>query len=266
MEIPLFFMSNHGQAPSEVLFMAKASGITEYFYSGRADFRIGQSLVGLQFPGASASVALRGRRLLPGRANFLAGKEADWHVGVPLYREIVYQRLYPGIDMAFGGSGRNLKSEFRVAPGADPSRIRLRYTGTGELRIEGGALVIPVGGRELREEAPVVYQEQAGHRIPVESRFALSGGTVGFFLGDYNPELPLVIDPVLSYSTLLGGSGSDAATAVAVDSTGAAYVAGFTDSYDFPTVNGAQNYSAGSTDAFVVKLNPSGAGWRTVRI
>jgi hypothetical protein len=160
--------------------------------------------------------------------------------------------------MAFGGSGRNLKSEFQVAPGADPSQIRLRYTGTEELRIEGGALVIPAGGRELREQAPSAYQERAGRRIQIESRFALSAGTVGFVLGDYDPKLPLVIDPVLCYSTLLGGSGADAGTAVAVDSAGAVYVAGYTDSYDFPTSNAEQGYSGGSTDAFVVKLNPSG--------
>jgi hypothetical protein len=108
--------------------------------------------------------------------------------------------------------------------------------------------VIPVDGQELREQAPLAYQERAGRRIPIDCRFALfPDGTVGFTAGAYDRSLPLVIDPVLSYSTLLGGSGSDAATAVAVASTGAAYIAGFTDSYSFPTANPAQNYNAGST-------------------
>jgi hypothetical protein len=76
----------------------------------------------------------------------------------------------------------------------------------------------------------------------------------------YDPSRPLIIDPVLSYRTLLGGSSSDAATALAVDSTGAAYIAGFTASYDFPTANPEQNFNAGGNDVFVAKLNPSGNG------
>ena len=241
--------------------MAQGSGLTAYFLSNEVAFRIGRSSVNVHYPGANPSAAPEGLGRMAAHANFLIGKAADWRVGVPLYREIAYRWIYPGIDMVFGGSGRNLNSEFRVAPGANPSRVRLRYTGTGELRIEDGALVIPVGAYELREQAPLAYQERAGRRIPIHCRFTLSpDGTVGFTASEYDRSLPLVIDPVLSYSTLLGGSGSNAATAVAVDSTGAAYIAGFTDSYSFPTANPAQNYNAGSTDVFVAKLNASGNG------
>jgi hypothetical protein len=257
---PLFFVSNSGQAPARVLFMAQGSGLTAYFLSNEVTFRMGRSSVNVSFPGANPSAAPEGLGEMPARANFLIGKAADWHVGVPLYSEIVYRQIYPGIDMVFGGSARNLKSEFRVAPGTNPSRVRIRYTGAGELRIEDRALVIPVGGQELREQAPLAYQERAGHRIPIHCRFMLSpDGTVGFTTGEYDRSLTLVIDPVLSYSTLLGGSGANAATAVAVDSTGAAYIAGFTDSYNFPTANPVQNYNAGSTDVFVAKLNASGS-------
>ena len=259
--LPLFFVPNLGQAPPHVLFMAQGSGLTAYFLSNGATFRMGRSLVNVSFPGANPSVAPESLGQMPAHANFLIGKAADWHVGVPLYSEIAYRQIYPGIDMVFGGSERNLKSEFRVAPGADPSRVGIRYTGAGEPRIENGTLVIPVGGYELREQVPLAYQERAGRRIPIHCRFMLSpDGTVGFTTGEYDRSLPLVIDPVLSYSTLLGGSGFDSATGVAVDSMGEAYVAGFTDSYDFPTANPAQNYNAGSTDGFVAKLNASGNG------
>jgi hypothetical protein len=126
---------------------------------------------------------------------------------------VAYRALYPGIDMVSGGEGRDLKSEFVVAPGADPSRIRVRYAGAGGVRIEeDGALAIPVDGRELREQAPSIDQEQSGERVAVEGRFALDvDGAVRFVVGDYDVARPLIIGPVLSYSTLLGGSDFDTA-------------------------------------------------------
>src|SRR5262249_24961180 len=133
-----------------------------------------------------------------------------------------------------------------------------RYQGATHLHIdETGALVIAVDGHELREHAPVIYQESA----TISGSFNLHpDGTVTFAIGQYDHSLPLVIDPVVSYSTLLGGSSSDAALALAVDSSGAAYVAGFTASRDFPTASPEQPALAGSNDIFVAKVNPSGTG------
>ena len=277
--VPLVFIANQGQAPPAVRFMVKGSGLTAFFTPGEARFRAGDAAVSLQFAGATPSVEVEGLDPLTGQANFLIGPQEEWRLGVPLYGGIIYRDLYPGIDMVYGASRRDLKSQFVVAPGADPAQIRLRYAGAGEPRIdESGALVIPLsnleenasfeknsgsnknGRRELREQAPFLYQERDGRRVPVDGRFSLTGGTVGFIVNDYDVSLPLVIDPVLSYSTLLGGSSSDAATALAVDSTGAAYVAGFTASYDFPTASPEQNFNAGGNDAFVSKLNSSGTG------
>ena len=260
--VPLFFIANRGQAPPEVRFMAQGSGLTAYFSPGEARFRMGKSSVRMQFVDASPSVELQGVEPLPGRANFLTGAEDQWRLDVPLYGAVAYRQLYPGIDMLYGANGRNLKSEFVVAPGADPSRIRVRYPGAGGVCIaEDGALVIVMDGQELREQAPSIYQDRDGSRVPVAGRFRLAaGGAVGFVVGDYDLSQPLIVDPVLSYSTLLGGANSDAATALAVDSMGAAYLAGFTASYDFPTANPAQNFNAGGNDVFVAKLNPSGNG------
>jgi hypothetical protein len=258
-QAPLFFIANHGQASSEVRFMAQGSGLTAYFSREQALFRIASSSMRLEFLGAAPS-SLEGITPLDARANFLTGTEDEWRRDVPLYGAILYRDLYPGIDMLYGANGRNLKSEFLVTPGADPARIRLRYSGAGQLRIdETGALVIPVNGHELREEAPLVWQDRGGARVTIEARFALApDGTVSFIVNEYNRSLPLLIDPVLSYSTLLGGSSSDAATALAVDFTGAAYVAGYTASFNFPTGSSAQNFNAGGNDIFVAKLNPAG--------
>jgi Beta-propeller repeat len=260
--VPVFFIANQGQAPSAVRFMAKSPWITAYFLEDEVVLRASGGTVRMHFEGAGPRSSMEGQQPLSATANFLTGDAEAWRVGVPLFGKVAYRRLYPGIDMVFGGGGRDLKSEFLVAAGADPSRIAMRYEGAGRLRIsEDGSLWIPVDGQRFREEAPVIYQERDGVRVPVEGRFRLgSNNTLGFELGQYDHDRPLVIDPVLSYSTLLGGSGFDSATAVAVDSAGSAYVAGFTDSYNFPTLSPAQNYNAGGNDAFVAKLNATGNG------
>ena len=259
--VPLFFIANRGQAPPQVRFMAQGSGMIAYFSPGEILFRTGNASVRMQLVGARRSVEVEGVERLPGQANFLMGAEDQWRRGVPLYAAITYRQLYPGIDMSYGGNGRNLKSEFVVAPGADPSRIRVRYPGSGKVHIDDqGALVIVADGQEFREQAPSIYQDRDGSRNPVDGRFKLTtGGTVSFAIGDYDRSQPLIIDPVISYSTLVGGASSDAATALAVDSTGAVYLAGFTASTDFPTSNPAQNFNAGSNDIFIVKLSPSGS-------
>src|SRR5579871_568438 len=259
--VPLFFIANHGQAPSEVRFMAQGSGLTAFFSPREVLFREGGRAVRMQLLGASPSAELAGVEQMPGEVNFLTGEEAQWRLGVPLYKGLIYRDLYHGIDMRYGSDGRNLKSEFAVAPGADPSQIRFRYP-TGEaVRIDREELVIPLNDKELREHAPILYQLRNGYREQVSGQFQLApDGTVSFAIGDYDRALPLTIDPVLSYSTLLGGSSSDAATALAVDSSGAAYIAGFTASYNFPTANPEQNYNAGSNDVFVDKLSPTGNG------
>jgi len=259
--IPLFFIANRGQAPRPVQFMATASGLTAYFLRDEVLLRTAGASVHVRFEGASA-LAVEGAEPLPAKANFLTGRSSQWRLQVPTFREVVYRDLYPGVDMVYRGSGHELKSEFVVAPGADPTGIRVRYENAGALWIEGdGALVIPVAGLNLRERAPLIYQERDGSRCAVEGRFELAGdGAVGFVLGAYDATRPLIIDPVLSYSTLLGGSGFDTAAAIAVDSAGAAYVAGYTDSYNVPTANPEQNFNAGGNDVFVAKLNPAGNG------
>jgi hypothetical protein len=260
--VPVFFIANQGQAPAAVRFMTKSPGITAYFLDDAVVLRAAGGTVRMCFEGAEASAALEGQQPLAGRANFLTGDADAWRLSVPLFGKVSYRNLYPGIDMVFGGGRRDLKSEFLVAPGADPSRISVRYLGAGKLRIEDdGSLWIPGDGEPFREQAPLVYQERDGRRLLVDSRFRLAAnGAMGFELGLYDHSLPLVIDPVVSYSTLLGGSGFDSATAIAVDSSGSAYVAGFTSSYDLPTLSPSQSYNAGSNDAFVAKLNAAGNG------
>jgi hypothetical protein len=257
--MPLLFVANQGQAPELVRFMAKGSEMTAFFATDEVMLRVAGHGIRIQFEGATRNVRIEGRGLLPGRANFLIGSEKDWRVGVPVYGGVAYRGLYPGIDMIYGANGRQLKSEFVVQPGSDPSRVRVRYLGAGELHLDNGALVIQVGVNEIREQQPVVYQEAGEHRVLIEGRFVVNqDGSVGFSIGEYDHDRPLVIDPVLAYSTLLGGTGADAAQAIAVDSTGASYVTGYTDSYNFPTANPEQAFNAGGVDVFVAKISAAG--------
>jgi uncharacterized repeat protein (TIGR01451 family) len=221
---------------------------------------MGEASVRMEFEGANPRRWLEGRERLPGRVNFLRGDRAEWRVGIPTYGSVVYRDLYPGIDMVYGSNGRNLKSEFRVNAGVDPARIRIRYCGADLVRVgRDGALVISVDGQELQEQEPVAYQERGGSRIAISAQFSVDrDGRVSFLVGEHDPELPLVIDPVMVYSTLLGGSSSDAALAMAVDPAGAVYVAGYTSSSDFPRANPVQNLNGGGNDAFVAKLNAAG--------
>ena len=196
------------------------------------------------------------------RANFLIGDDpAAWHTGVPTYRGIVYRNLYPGIDMNYTGSDPKLKSEFRVAPGANASQIRLEYPDADGVFVDAnGDLVVRTGAAELHEQAPVAYQESDGIRRPVEAGYrVLRGNTVAFDLGDYDITQPLVIDPVISYSTYLGGTAMSGVTALAVDVAGSVYAAGWTEAIDFPVSNAIQAVNRGGVDAFVFKLNPAGS-------
>ena len=128
---------------------------------------------------------------------------------------------------------------------------------------DGGLIVrTPLGEAVLK--APVTYQEVGGERRPVASRYRLNEGMeVVFELGLYDQSRALIIDPVLVYSTYLGGSGSDRAQSLAVGPDGAVYVAGFTTSPDFPATPGAFDGtygggSGGGGDVFVAKLNADG--------
>ena len=149
-----------------------------------------------------------------------------------------------------------------VAPGTDPSVIKLAIDGAESMTIDGqGDLVLHTSGGDVVEDAPVVYQESGGVRQPVSGQFVLEGdGQVGFVLGAYDHTRPLVIDPVLSYSTYLGGTGDDSGSGIAVDTSGNAYVTGSTSSTNFPTTPGAYqtSFGGGNEDAFVTKLNPTG--------
>ena len=180
----------------------------------------------------------------------------------PQYARVRYSEIYPGIDLVYYGNQRQLEYDFVVSPGADPRKIELAFDGADSMRVEAnGDLVLRTGTQETRQHRPVVYQKVDGTRRVIDGRYRLVGSKrIRFDVAEYRRDLPLVIDPVLSYSTYLGGSGEDVATSVAVDASGNAYVTGSTTSVNFPATTGVvQASNAGQQDVFVTKLSSTGS-------
>lgn len=227
----------------------------------------------MRLVGANAEARLSGRGELPGRVNYLKGNDpAKWRANVPTFRAVAVEEVYPGIDLVYYGSQQQLEFDFVVAPGAEPAQIELAFAGAEKLAVDAqGDLVLHVVGGELRQHKPVVYQLIDGERKEIAGRFVLDQSApadaaapeprVRFALADYDRNEPLVIDPVLSYSTFLGGTESDRAWDVAVDGEGDAYVTGLTLATDFLLTNAFQTNFAGGRidgDIFVLKLNSAG--------
>ena len=264
--LPLAFVENGGRLDQRVRYSAQAGGASFFFTASEAVASLTKGKRGLalrlRFLDANPEPVIVGAR--PGKAsvNYLIGDDpAKWQANLPTYGGIVYRELWPGVAMHVRGREGTLKYEFRLRPGADPSRIRLAYRGQRRLALgRGGGLRIETALGLLRDTRPVSYQMIGGRRVPVASRFALgSGGAYGFALGAYDPRYALVVDPGLVYSTYLGGSSFDWGRAIAVDGAGSAYVTGSTDSANFPTTVGAFDASFNVRDAFVTKLNAAGS-------
>lgn len=267
-KLPLAFEKNHGQARQSVDFLARGGGYSVFLSHGNArialrhDKSAAPVTVDLRLAGARRGPKAATRDALPGKVNYFLGNDPSrWRTDIPTFGRVEYSSVYRGIDLAYYGNQGRLEYDFIVAPGADPAAIRIAVDGARSVRVgDSGDLVLETDGGPVSFRAPVVYQEIAGARHPVESRYVLAGANeVRFAVGVYDPRHPLVIDPSLVYSTYLGGSNYDSGTAIAVDSHGNAYVTGSTSSMDFPTVNPEQPFYAGSTAIFVSKLAANGS-------
>ena len=217
----------------------------------------------MRFAGAKLNPQMEGVSPQPGKTNYLSGNQSSqWRQSVTSYRKVRYRDVYPGIDAIYYGRLRQLEYDLVVSPGADARAIRLAFPGVESMKIDpGGDLLLSLPGGDVRQHKPVSYQQIGGRKQSVETRFVLrENREVGFELARFDHSRPVIIDPVYGYSTLLGGTGSEAAIAVAVDSSGSAYVGGSATSTDFPGTTGAlQTTKTGTTAGFVAKLNATGS-------
>jgi len=286
-QLPLSFEANVGQIDPHVDFISRGSGYTLFLRSSEAvlalraassspttgDRRVDHeskagAMLRMKFVGSEAKPQVAGQEQLPGKVNYFIGKDPRrWRAGIATYAKVAYQNLYPGVDLIYYGNQRQLEYDFLVHPGTDPNIIALSFEGTDQLKVDAqGELVLHAGGGEIRQRKPLIYQEVDGVRHEVAGSYKLKDrNTVGFQLADYDASRPLIIDPVLVYSTFLGGTDFDEGVDITVDASGNAYVTGVTTQLtpppNFPTTPGAfdTTFNGGSFDAFVTKLNPAGA-------
>jgi len=255
---PLAFEANRGQTDPRVRFLSRGRGYTMFLTTDGAVLSLNGTAVEMTVVGGNARSAITALDRLPGTSSYFMGKDpASWHVGVPSYATVRYAEIYPGVDLVFHGSSqRQLEYDFVVGASVDPRIVRLRFKGAKPLAIdESGALVIHTASGDVVERAPVAYQDVEGTRRLVDVRYEMRGKhEVGFRVAAYDRQHPLTIDPVLVYSTFIGGTGFDEATAVALDTAGNVYVTGATDSPNFPKTF----TTPGARGAFVTKFSPAG--------
>ncbi len=264
--LPLSFVPNHGQFAAPVQAEARTSQATIGFAATEVAFALPDTTLRLQFQGANADTNITGTQPLPGVVNYFHGNDPQqWRTDVPTYAGITYDQLYPGITLRYDEHDGNVKGTYTVAPGADPTQIQWRYTGAQHVTIApatGDLRVAVTNDHLLTEAAPVAWQTIDGRQVPVQVHYTLAAnGTIGFVLGAYNAAYPLVIDPVLAFSTYLGGSEYDDGYALATDRAGNAYVTGRTRSLNFPTKTPLDGTLAGdgtTYDAFVAKYSAQG--------
>jgi hypothetical protein len=276
-KLPLTFEANRGQSNTQVDFLSRGKGYTALLTTGgmvlnlrpapvvNTSSSVRQQITNttLQFRllGANRNPVALGEDLQPGVVNYFIGNNpAQWHRNVPTYARVRYKNVYPGIDLIYYGNHQQLEYDFAVSPGTDPRQIQFEIKGASQIALDGeGNLVLSTESGELHFQAPLVYQESNGQRAAVGGGYVMRDAThIGFHVAHYDSSRPLLIDPVLVYSTYLGGTGNDQPTGIAVDNSGSVYIAGYTDSANFPLAT-LGSLPPNTNHVFVAKLDATGS-------
>jgi uncharacterized repeat protein (TIGR01451 family) len=269
------FEVNQGQTDPKVKFLARGFGYGLFLTANEAVLKIQSSpkkafALSMALDGANKDVSVVGTDELSGKSNYFIGNDPKkWHRNVSQFSRVRYQNVYPGIDLVYYGSQGRLEYDFEVAPGVDTKQVNLRFRGPDRLRIDGGGnLLMTTAVGDVVLQAPRIYQKIGEEQRSVTGKFVIrEHDQVGFELGDYDRSRTLVIDPKLAYSTYLGGTGAESCSAItglafvpgcpaiAVDTGINAYIAGSTESTDFPPQPGVIGTLTGTANVYVAKFN-----------
>jgi len=276
-KLPLSFAANAGQTDKRVRFVARGIGFGLFLSSEEAVLSLSTGIVNsselnsarrkssadkvlrMKLIGAHARPSISGLEELPGRVNYFIGNDPrKWRKDVPAYSKVRYKNVYPGIDVVYHGNQGQLEYDFVIAPGRSTQRIKMAFQGMDSITVDAdGTLVLRTAAGEVRQPKPIAYQEIDGERREVTAGYKVEGNKVSFDVGTYNQNETLIIDPVLIYSSFLGGTLGEEGRGIAVDGQGCVYLTGTTISMDFPLVAPFQN-ALNIADAFVAKVNPAG--------
>jgi len=271
-QLPLIFEPNQGQSSSGAKFLAHGTGyglsldatgaVLGIQTSPSSQGKATEQFVRMKLVGSNPAAEITGTSQLLGKSNYFVGNDPhQWHTGIPQFAKVRYRSVYPGIDLVFYGNQGHLEYDFRVAPGADPSRAELQFEGGGRLQIKDGDLLV-AGDTEnspnLRMRRPEIYQREGDHRIHVGGHFVLgTGNRVSFKIGNYDRSRELIIDPALDFSSYFGIITTGTPVWVAVNNDGNIYLSGSTTSdTGFPTSLTTPT-TLGTNHVFVAKINPS---------
>jgi Beta-propeller repeat len=269
--LPLYFEAAHGQDNGPAQFITRGRDAEFLISAAEARFVLQKSgatrAVQMQFIGANPHAQISGDSELSGKINYLTGNDpARWRSGISTFAQVRVEQIYPGVNLIYYGNQQQLEYDFTVAPNTNPNAIAIHFDGAGKISVNAqGELVLNLGRDEIRQPKPLIYQTAGGARRKIDGGYKiLDAHTVAFAVGNYDRSLPLVIDPILSYSTYFGGNFGETAWAVAVSTNdNSVYIAGETFSTRFSqiTTNAYQTNFMGGTltgDAFVAKFGSSG--------
>lgn len=268
LKMPISFESNMGQTDGRVKFLTSGHGYKLFFTSDaivvtmKKSQKEQASALSMTFIGANPDVTLAGEEKQNNISNYFKGNNPQkWQTEIPNFAKVRYKNLYSGIDAVFYGNSQHLEYDLCVSPGSSPDNIRLHIDGSQQINLSdtGDLHVVTHDDQEMIMQKPFIYQIVDGNRVAIEGHYTLlANNDIGFSLGQYDTTKSVVIDPILLYSTFLGGSNDDEANGVAVDSNNNVYIVGLTLSNNFPILNAFQPTSPGLSDAFVSKFTQTG--------
>ncbi|MBK8312982.1 MAG: SBBP repeat-containing protein [Acidobacteria bacterium] len=267
----MIFEPNVGQSDKQVAFLARGQGYGLFLTSNEAVISLRSqetesaksmpAILRMNLIGSNPAASITGLEKTSNYSNYFIGRDQKkWMTDVPNYSRVQYKDAWQGVDLVYYGNQKQLEYDFVLSPGAKPSSIRLGFNGVKGMHVtKAGDLALRTGDGIVRMLKPAIYQMVDGERKKVGGRYIRRGWReIGFRTDSYDRSQPLIIDPILAYSTYFGGSGEDIGGGIVVDSGGHAYVTGLTESTNFPLQSPAFSTYKGSKDIFILKLKPSG--------